>query len=241
MNVLLMATLGAGAGSGVNAGALGSSLQSLLEPQGVSTLVKIALLMTVLSLLPSVLIMFTCFVRLIIVLHFLRQAMGTQTMPPNQVLTGLALILTLFVMSPLAQVVHQSAIVPYQEGKIGGEEALAAGVAPVKDWLLRNTREADLLLFAQLAKMERPASRAEVPLRVVMPAFLISELKTAFQIGFLLFMPFLVIDLVVSSVLLSMGMMMLPPVIVSFPFKILLFVMVDGWHLLVGSLVASIH
>jgi flagellar biosynthetic protein FliP len=214
-------------------------LQGLDSPEGLSTLLRIAIGMTVLAVLPSILTMFTSFVRLIVVFHFLRQAMGTQTLPPNQVLAGLALMLTLFVMWPVGLQVYEGAVVPYQAGEMDGETALHEGLAPVKSWMLRNTRERDLLLFAGLAKLERPASPSDVPLTVVMPAFLISELKTAFQIGFLLFMPFLVIDLVVSSVLLSMGMMMLPPVIVSFPFKILLFVMVDGWHLLIGSVVAS--
>jgi flagellar biosynthetic protein FliP len=176
---------------------------------------------------------------MIVVFHFLRQALSTQTVPPNQVLAGLALMLTFFVMSPVGQRVYDEAVVPYQAGQLNGEQALRQGLAPVKEWMLRNTRESDLLLFAGLAKIKHPATRADVPLKVVMPAFLISELKTGFQIGFLLFLPFLVIDLVVSSVLLSMGMMMLPPVMISFPFKILLFVMVDGWHLLVGSLVRS--
>ncbi len=219
-------------GISINLGEIGS-------PQGMSTIVKIALLMTALAVLPSALVMFTSFVRMIVVFHFLRQALGTQTVPPNQVLAGLALMLTVFVMTPVGQQVYSSAIVPYQQGQIDGDQALKAGVEPVRDWMLRNTRESDLLLFAGLAKIPRPATRADVPLRVVMPAFLISELKTGFQIGFLLFLPFLIIDLVVSSVLLSMGMMMLPPVMISFPFKILLFVMVDGWHLLVGSLVKS--
>jgi flagellar biosynthesis protein FliP len=218
---------------------LSVNLGELAQPSGMSTVVKVALVMTVLAILPSVLILFTSFVRLIIVFHFLRQALSTQTVPPNQVLAGLALMLTFFIMSPVGQRVYDEAVVPYQSGQVAGEQALRQGLAPVKDWMLRNTRESDLLLFAGLAKIPRPATRADVPLRVVMPAFLISELKTGFQIGFLLFLPFLVIDLVVSSVLLSMGMMMLPPVMISFPFKILLFVMVDGWHLLVGSLVQS--
>ncbi len=217
------------------------NLENMTSPGGLTNLVKIALVLTVLAVLPSILMMFTCFIRMIIVFHFLRQAMGTQSLPPNQVLAGLALILTFFVMTPVGQQVYDQAIVPYQAGDLAGEQALETGLVPIKDWMLRNTRESDLLLFARLSRMERPATRNDVPLTVAVPAFLISELKTAFQIGFLLFMPFLVIDLVVSSVLLSMGMMMLPPVIVSFPFKILLFVMVDGWALLVGSMVASFH
>ena len=232
LNGLLVVATAATPGINVNMGDLGS-------PEGLSTLIKMALVMTVLAIIPSVLVMFTCFVRLIIVFHFLRQAMGSQNLPPNQVLAALALMLTFFVMSPIGRQVYEQAVVPYQEGQLDGETALQTGLAPVKDWMLRNTRQSDLALFAKMSGAERPSTRADVPLTVVMPAFLISELKTAFQIGFLLFMPFLIIDLVVASVLLSMGMMMLPPVMISFPFKILLFVMVDGWALLVGSLVAS--
>lgn len=211
----------------------------LMAPEGLSNLVKIALIMTALAVLPSLLVLFSSFVRLIVVLHFLRQAMGTQSFPPSQVMVGLALMLTFFVMAPVGERIHANAIIPYQDGVIAGDEALDVGLGEIKDWMLRNTRESDLLLFASLAKIDRPATRTDVPLRVAMPAFLISELKTGFQIGFLLFIPFLVIDLVVSSVLLSMGMMMLPPVIISFPFKILLFVLVDGWHLLVQSMIES--
>lgn len=211
------------------------------EPSGMSSLVKIAIVMTVLAILPSVLVMFTCFVRLIVVFHLLRQALGTQTVPPNHVLIGLALMLTFFVMGPVAQQVYDDGVLPYQEGTLDGEQALEAGLTPVKEWMLRNTRRSDLMLFVRISGTQQPIARSEVPLNVLMPAFLISELKTSFQIGFLLFMPFLVIDLVVASVLLSMGMMMLPPVMISFPFKILLFVMVDGWALLISSLVSSFH
>jgi flagellar biosynthetic protein FliP len=221
------------------AGSLVLDLGALTEPSGLSTVVKIALVMTVLAVLPSILVMFTSFVRLIVVFHFLRQALGTQSFPPTQVLIGLALMLTFFVMAPVGEAVYETAVIPYQEGALAGDEALKTGVGQVKSWMLRNTREADVLLFAGLAKIPRPDSREDIPLRVAMPAFLISELKAGFQIGFMLFIPFLVIDLVISSVLLSMGMMMLPPVIISFPFKILLFVMVDGWHLLVASLMQS--
>jgi flagellar biosynthetic protein FliP len=226
-------------GAAPAAQSLSLNLGELGQPGGMSTLMKLALVFTVLAILPSVLIMFTSFVRLIIVFHFIRQAMGTQSLPPTQVLTGLALMLTFFIMSPVAGQVYDNAIVPYQEGLIDGQTALDQGIEPVKEWMLRNTRQSDLKLFAGMARIQRPETRADIPFRVVMPAFLISEIKTAFQIGFLLFMPFLVIDLVISSVLLSMGMMMLPPIIISFPFKILLFVMVDGWHLLIGSMVQS--
>lgn len=220
---------------------LGLDLGNLGQPEGMTSVVKIALLMTVLAVLPSVLVMFTSFVRLIVVFHFLRQAMGTQSFPPNQVLAGLALMLTFFVMAPVGDQIWDGAVLPYQQGEMNGEEALAVGLGEIKTWMLGNTRESDLLLFASLAKIPRPETRADIPLRVVMPAFLISELKVGFQIGFLLFIPFLIVDMVVASVLLSMGMMMLPPVIISLPFKILLFVLVDGWHLLVASLMDSFH
>ncbi len=218
---------------------LGADLARLGQPEGFSTVVKIALLMTVLALLPSVLMLFTSFVRFIIVFHFLRQALGTQSFPPNQVLVGLSLLLTFVVMTPVADDIYTSSILPYQAGEIDAEQAWAIGSGEIKTWMIRNTRENDLLLFAELTDTARPQTPADVPLRVAMPAFLISELKAGFQIGFLLFIPFLVIDLVISSVLLGMGMMMLPPVIISLPFKILLFVLVDGWHLLVFSLTSS--
>lgn len=229
-----MSLVAAGIASWLDPGALAA-------PEGLSGVVKIALVLTALAVLPSLLVMFTAFVRLIVVLHFLRQALGTQSFPPTQVLVGLALMLTFFVMAPVGERIQEVAIVPYQEGQIAGDEAFRLGVGQVKDWMTRNTRQSDLLLFAGLAKIPRPETREQIPMRVAVPAFLISELKSGFQIGFLLFIPFLVIDLVVSSVLLSMGMMMLPPVIISFPFKILLFVLVDGWHLLIQSLVESFH
>jgi len=217
----------------------GLDLAGIGQPEGFSTVVKVALLMTVLALLPSVLMLFTSFVRFIIVFHFLRQALGTQSFPPNQVLVGLSLLLTFVVMTPVADRIYAESVLPYQAGEIDAEQAWDLGSSEIKGWMIRNTREADLLLFAELTGIERPQTEADLPLRVAMPAFLISELKAGFQIGFLLFIPFLVIDLVVSSVLLGMGMMMLPPVMISLPFKILLFVLVDGWHLLVFSLMSS--
>ena len=205
------------------------------------TAVRIALLFTALALAPTVLLMMTSFVRMVIVLHFVRQALGTQTTPPTQVLLGLALFLTLFVMYPTGRRVYDEAVVPYQEGKVEFRSAMdAASMAP-REWMLRNTREKDLLLFVSLARVAQPKVPADLPMQVVVPSFVLSELRASFQIGFLIFLPFLVIDLVVSAVLLSSGMMMLPPVVVSFPFKVLLFVLVDGWYLLVGSLVKSFH
>lgn len=196
-------------------------------------------LMTALTLLPAIALMMTSFTRIIIVLGFLRQALGTQSTPPNQVLLGLALFLTLFVMSPVLTRAYDDGIKPYMDGQITAEQALPAASAPFKHFMLEQTRDADLQLFTRLAKEKPYASKADVPFKVAMPAFLTSELKTAFQMGFLLFIPFLIIDLVVASVLMSMGMMMLSPTVISLPFKIMFFVLIDGWNLLVGSLVRS--
>ena len=197
------------------------------------------LLLTSLTLLPAIILMMTGFTRIIIVLSLLRQALGTPTAPPNQVLLGLALFLTFFVMAPVFDRVHDEAYVPFSENKISSAQALERGSVPMKQFMLKQTRESDLALFMRLAKVEPVSEAKEVPLRVLMPAFVTSELKTAFQIAFLIFIPFLIIDMVVSSVLMSMGMMMLSPVIISLPFKLMLFVLVDGWHLLIGSLAQS--
>ncbi|HZS49128.1 MAG TPA: flagellar type III secretion system pore protein FliP [Blastocatellia bacterium] len=206
---------------------------------GTSLPIQIVGLLTLLTFIPALLISLTCFTRLIVVFHFLRQALGTQDMPNNQVLLGLALILTMFVMAPTADQISSNAITPMMKGEIDQSTALERAAVPLRQFMLRYTREKDLALFTELAKIQRPETPDEVPLRVLAPAFMISELKTAFQIGFVLFLPFLVIDLVVSSVLLSMGMMQLPPVLISTPFKILLFVLVDGWGLVIGSLIRS--
>ena len=210
----------------------------LSGPAG-STAVRMLLLMTVLAVAPSILLMMTSFVRFIVVFHFLRHALGTPSMPPNQVLIGMALFLTMFVMAPVIDDVHEKAWIPYDEGEIDVVEALQEAGAPLKSFMLEHTRQTDLKLFVGMAQIERPDGPVDLPLRVVIPAFLISELRAGFEIGFLLFLPFLVIDLVVASVLLSMGMMMLPPAMVSLPFKILLFVLVDGWGLVVGSMAAG--
>ena len=198
-------------------------------------------LLTVLTLLPAILLMMTAFTRIIIVLGFLRQALGTQSTPPNQVLLGLALFLTLFVMSPVLNRAYADGVKPYMDGQMSAEQALPAATAPFKRFMLDQTREADLALFTRLAGEQPYASKADVPFKVAMPAFLTSELKTAFQMGFLLFIPFLIIDLVVASVLMSMGMMMVSPMIISLPFKIMLFVLVDGWTLLLGTLAGSFY
>jgi len=209
------------------------------DPSDLSTTLQIILLLTVLTLAPSLLIMLTSFIRIAVVLAFLRQAMGSNQMPPNQLLVGLALILTFFIMSPIANKSYTEGIKPYMEEKMSGEEAYEKAVEPFRKFMLAQTREQDLALFVNIAGLEAPDNAKDIPLQVLVPGFVISELRTAFQIAFVVFIPFLVIDMVVASVLMSMGMMMLPPVIVSLPFKILLFVLVDGWYLLVKSLVES--
>ncbi len=192
-----------------------------------------------LSFLPAILLLMTSFTRIVIVLSLTRQAMGLQTTPPNQVIVGLSLFLTLFVMGPTLDKMYQEAYLPYSEQKIGFEVALEKGSEPLRAFMTRQTRESDLGLFARMAKVDDKQPVAQMPMRVLIPAFVISELKTAFQIGFMVFIPFLIVDLIVSSVLMSMGMMMLSPVLVALPFKLMLFVLADGWSLLVGSLVAS--
>ncbi|MBE0491049.1 MAG: flagellar type III secretion system pore protein FliP [Sulfurospirillum sp.] len=215
------------------------SLSAPDTPQQLVTSLNLLVILTILVLAPSIVFVMTSFLRLIIVFSFLRQALGTQQMPPNQLLVSLALILTFFIMEPVANKSYDEAIKPYLAEQIGYEEAFEKGVLPFKTFMIRNTREKDLALFFRIRKLENPKNIQDVPLTVAMPAFMISELKTAFQIGFLLYLPFLVIDMVVASVLMSMGMMMLPPVMISLPFKLLIFVLVDGWNLLVGNLVDS--
>ena len=205
----------------------------------VSAPLQIVLLLTLISFLPAILVTMTSFTRIAIVFHFLRQALGTQEMPSNQILLGLALFLTMFIMAPVGAQINALAVEPTLAGKMTVTEAIAKGAPPLRQFMLKQTREADLALFVELSKSPAPKTAAELPMTVVMPAFVISELKTGFQMGFFLFVPFLLIDLVVSTTLLSMGMMQLPPAMVSLPFKILLFVMIDGWNLLVGSIVRS--
>ena len=201
--------------------------------------IQVFLLVSFMSFLPAMLVMFTSFTRIVVVLSFLRQAIGGQQIPPNPVIIGLSVFLTFFVMSPTIDIVSKDAIGPYLDKKISIQQAFAVAEPPLKSFMLRQTRQKDIALFLNIAKTPVPATPAELPMRIVVPAFAISELKTAFEIGFLIFLPFLIIDVVVSSVLLSMGMMMLPPVLVSLPFKLLLFVLVDGWNLVVGSIVRS--
>lgn len=208
-------------------------------PEQVATTLQIVILLTVLTLAPAILIMTTSFTRIIIILGFVRQALGTQQSPPTQVLVGLALFLTFFVMEPVWREVHTKAFKPYMDKRISQSTALERSAKPLKRFMQKFVREKDLALFIRIAKVPRPRTIDDVPFHVVVPAFIISELKTAFQIGFLLYVPFLVVDLVVSSVLMSMGMMMLPPIMISLPLKLMLFVLVDGWNLIIGSVVQS--
>lgn len=201
--------------------------------------IQTLLFFTALSFLPAILLMMTGFVRIVIVLSLMRQALGTQSAPPNQVIIGLSLFLTLFVMGPTLDRVYADAYVPYTEQGMKFEDALQKAEAPMREFMVRQTRQTDYALFARLARLEPGTQIEDAPFRVVVPAFVISELKTAFQIGFMIFIPFLIIDMVVSSILMSLGMMMLSPVLVALPFKIMLFVLADGWNLLVGSLAAS--
>lgn len=206
-----------------------------------TTSLSIILLITVISVAPALLMLMTSFTRIVIVLGFVRTSLGTQQMPPNQVLVGLALFLTLFIMAPTFSAMNETALQPYLKGELSQSEALEKAQEPIKTFMFKHTREKDLLLFMKYTKMEKPGNYQEIPLTVMVPAYAISELKTAFQMGFMIFIPFLIIDIVVSSTLMAMGMMMLPPVMISLPFKILLFVLVDGWYLVVKSLLLSFN
>lgn len=201
--------------------------------------IRLLIMLTVLTLLPSFIMLMTSFVRIVVVFGFLRSAMGTQQSPPNQVLIGLALALTLFIMYPVYTDINKNALQPYMQNKITQQQAIDIGAKPLRKFMLRQTRQKDLKLFVDEAKLNYKVTKDNAPLNVVIPAYIISELKTAFEMGFLLYIPFMIIDLVVASVLMSMGMFMLPPTMISLPFKLLLFVMVDGWYLLVKSLIAS--
>ncbi|NLM14024.1 MAG: flagellar type III secretion system pore protein FliP [Epulopiscium sp.] len=224
---------------------IGINIDPAESPQEVVSSLQILFLLTIISLAPSILIMMTSFTRIIITLHFLRSALGTQQTPPNQVLIGLALFLTLFIMGPTFSEINEQSLKPYTAGQISQEEAIDKAMNPIRDFMFRQVRNSDLNLFMGIAQMD-PIENTEgvnvaeqIPSRVLIPAFIISELKTGFMIGFLLYIPFIVIDMVVASTLMSMGMMMLPPVMISLPFKILLFVMVDGWNLVIGQLVQT--
>lgn len=207
--------------------------------QQLSTSLQILLLLTVLSITPAILVLMTSFTRIIIVLSFVRNALGTQQMPPNQVLLGLAVFLTFFIMAPTWKQINTQALQPYLQNSIGQKEALNKAEEPIRAFMFKQTREKDLELFVNLSKIERPKTYGDIPTYVLIPSFIISELKTAFQMGFAIFIPFMIIDMIVSSVLMSMGMLMLPPMMISLPFKLLLFVLVDGWHLVVESIVTS--
>jgi len=209
------------------------------SPQEVVDTLKLLTILTILALAPAILVMMTSFTRIVIVLAFVRNALGTQQIPPNQVLIGLALFLTFFTMAPTYDKINTQAITPYLAGQLGQSEAMARGSAPLKDFMIKQTREKDLSLFLDISKGEKPADHEELSMGVLIPAFTISELKTAFQMGFYIFLPFLVIDIVVASTLMSMGMFMVSPIMISLPFKILLFVMTDGWYLITKSLLLS--
>ncbi|MEI7810914.1 MAG: flagellar type III secretion system pore protein FliP [Ignavibacteria bacterium] len=218
---------------------IGIDVGSASTPQDVSTSLQILLLLTVLSLAPSILIMTTSYLRLIIVFHFLKTALGTQQMPPGQMLAGLALFITFFIMAPTWSKVNEDAIKPYVAGKLTMEVAYDKGIEPIRQFMFKNVRDIDLELFVSLANMQRPKNRQDLQTYILIPAFAISELRSGFIIGFFLFIPFLMIDMIVSSILMSMGMMMMPPMLISLPFKILLFVLIDGWNVIIASLVRS--
>lgn len=220
---------------------LSISIDGATAPDQLSDTLKIVLVLTAISIAPSILLMATCFTRILIVLALLRQAIGTATLPPNQVLVGLALMTTVYVMTPVGEQVYADALQPYIAEEIGGDEAIEKGLAPVRDYLLAHTREEDLLLFVDMKGLPIPETAEEVALSALMPAFMISEIRAAFEIGFLIYLPFLVVDLVIASMLISLGMIMLPPVMIALPFKLMLFVLVDGWNLTLTALVSGLQ
>jgi len=209
------------------------------EPGQVSTTLQVLMVLTILSIAPAILLMTTAFTRVVIVLSFVRQAMGTQQLPPNQIVIGLSLFLTLFIMAPVWNEINETALQPYLKKELNQQVALEKALKPMREFMLSQTAEKDLSLLLEIARVEPPATRDEVPMLTLIPSFMLSELKRAFQMGFMIYIPFLVVDMVVASVLMAMGMMMLPPPIIAMPFKLLLFVLVDGWALVVGSLVKS--
>ena len=209
------------------------------NPQEISSTLQVIALLTIVTIVPGILIMTTSFVRIVVVIGFLRNALATQNVPPNQVVLGLAMFMTFYIMAPYWSQANEQGIQPYLAGEISQEEAIEKTIEPIREFMFRQTRESDLALFVNLSDAERPESQEEVSTFVLIPAFMISELKTGFQIGFMIYVPFIVIDMIVATTLMSMGMMMLPPVMISMPFKILLFVMIDGWHLLINSLIVS--
>lgn len=216
-------------------------LEQAAEPKDVAVSLQVLLLLTVLSLAPSILIMMTSFTRIVIVLSMLRRAVGTQSTPSNQIIIGLSLFLTFYVMAPVFSNINDNALQPYIRGELTHEEAYKTAVKPLRDFMLKQTRPKDLALMVNSAQLEKPENADALPLKVIVPAFAISELRLAFQMGFLLYLPFLIIDMIVASVLMSMGMMMLPPIMISAPFKILLFVLIDGWYIVIDSLIKSFY
>ncbi len=238
--VILLVSFAAGAqGQGLPKISLG--IEPSESPSDLSVTLQIVLMLTVLSLAPSIVIMMTSFTRIVVSLSFLKNALGHQQTPPPQLIIGLSLILTFFIMAPTAEKTYQDGVKPYMDGVKSKEEALSDGLKPIQQFMLKQVREKDLGLFVKLSGLPKPQNFSELPLRVILPAFVISELRMAFQIGFVLFIPFLIIDMVVASVLMSMGMLMLPPIMVAMPFKLLMFVLVDGWYLVVRALVESFH
>ena len=218
---------------------VGISIGSSNNPGDVSTTLQLLLLITVLSLAPALMIMTTAYLRIIIVFHFLKSALGTPQMPPGQLVAGIALFITFFIMAPTWSNVNDIALKPLMDGKITAEQAYDKGIEPIREFMFRNVRNDDLELFIGMANLKRPNDRKDLPTYIVIPAFVLSELRAGFIIGFFLFIPFIMVDMIIASILMSMGMMMLPPTLLSLPFKILLFILVDGWHLIVGSVVRS--
>ncbi len=233
--------LGAPPETGDGLDVVAGALAGATEPERVASTLQVVALLTVVSVAPSILLMATCFTRVLIVLAFLRQAIGVQQLPPGQVLAGLALFVTVFVMAPVAERVRVEAIDPYVQGEIDERDAAQRLVVPVRDFLVHSTRESDLALFASIAETEVPEDLAEVPITTLLPAYMLSELRTAFEIGFMIYLPFLVIDLIIASMLISMGMIVLPPIVIALPFKLMLFVLLDGWNLIIGSLVSGLR
>jgi len=238
--VPLLLVLAAGTARAAEPATLSVDVDGLAAPERISSTLKILGLLTAISVAPSLLLMATCFTRILIVMTLLRQALGIHQVPPNQVLAGLALFMTIFVMAPVGEQVYAEAVVPYVDEEIGGPEAAERALGPVREWLTAHTRESDLLLFLELADREVPESREEVSFSTLLPAYMISELRTAFEIGFMIYLPFLIVDLVIASMLISLGMIVLPPMMIALPFKLMLFVLLDGWNLVVASLAAGL-
>lgn len=216
------------------------ALSQTTDPQSINSALQLLMLLTVLTLAPSIVVLMTSFTRIVIVLGFIRNALATQQTPPSQVIIGIAMFLTFLVMAPVGEKIYNESIEPYTSGQISQEVALQKGLAPIRDFMFKQTRKKDLLMFVRYAKIH-PRNRSEIPMHILTVSFIISELKTAFQMGFVLFVPFLILDITIATVLMSMGMMMLPPVMISLPFKILLFILVDGWNLVISSLIMSFN